>query len=158
MWQLSKNRAGWNGSSELFTDTGRWQLPAPGEPYAIAFLMAENKYDLPHNLLARQAQQESYYRPDAVSPAGAIGIMQIIPKWHPDVNPNDPFDSIDYAGRYMRENYNRFGDWEKALAAYNWGPTALSKAINNYGYDWKKALPTETKKYVQNISQDVILA
>lgn len=157
MFYLNKNRPGWNNNANNFQWEGTWKMPEPGLPYAHAFLIAENKYDLPHNILARQAQQESYYNPTVTSPAGAQGIMQIIPKWHPDVDPFDPFDAIDYAGKYMRENYNRFGSWEKALAAYNWGPTALAKNINQYGPVWKSHLPAETAKYIRDIGKDVNL-
>ncbi len=49
-------------------------------------------YNLPKNLLARVAYQESHFRPSIIngtqkSSKGAVGIMQIIPKWHPNVDP-----------------------------------------------------------------------
>ena len=115
-----------------------WSMPERGQPYQAAFLAAEKKYNLPHNLLARVSWQESRFRDDIIngdtqSSAGAVGIMQIVPRWHPDVDPFNPWDSIDYAGGYLKSLYKRFGDYPKALAAYNWGQGNLAKAITKYG-------------------------
>ncbi|HHJ14276.1 MAG TPA: lytic transglycosylase domain-containing protein [Gammaproteobacteria bacterium] len=116
-----------------------------------AFREAERRYGLPPNILVRMAQQESNFDPNAVSPAGAVGLMQIVPKWHPTVDPRDPFASIDYAGRYLRQLYDRFGNWPEALAAYNWGPTVLERK----GLD---QAPRETRRYVAAIAGDLGLA
>ena len=80
--------------------------------------------------------------------SGATGLMQIIPKWHPGVNVNNPYDSIFYSASLMRKYYDEFDSWEKALAAYNWGETNL----RTHGID---NAPVETQKYVSDISQDV---
>jgi len=87
-------------------------------------------------------------------------MMQIVPKWHPGVNVTDldPRDDIVYAGKYMRENHDRFGTWSKALAAYNWGPGNLSKAITEHGDTWLDRAPQETRNYVANITRDVGIA
>lgn len=127
-----------------------WQPPAKAAPYLAAFSDAERIHRLPRNLLARMAQQESNFNPDARGASGEVGMMQIIPKWHPGVDAANPYTAIDYAGRLMRRHYDRFGSWEKALAAYNWGPTALS----SYGY---AAAPASTKRYIAAISTDVVL-
>ena len=77
--------------------------------------------------------------------------MQIVPRWHPNVDPLDPTDAIWYAARYLRNLYDRMGhSWKMALAAYNWGPGNVSR---NEISDW----PTETKNYVRQISADVPL-
>lgn len=133
----------------------RWTTPDSGQRYESAFRMAEDMYGIPRGLLSRVAWQESRYKPDAVSHAGAIGLMQIVPRWHPDVNPTDPYDSINYAARYLRQLHDRFGSWNKALAAYNYGPTALSRTITNLGTDWLRGVPTETRNYVTQISEDI---
>lgn len=128
----------------------KWTPPAHAAPYLTAFADAERLNGLPKNLLARMAQQESNFNPNARGTSGEVGIMQIIPKWHPGIDAANPFSAIAYAGRLMRQHYNRFGTWAAALAAYNWGPTAL----NNYGLD---AAPASTKRYIAAIASDVVL-
>lgn len=134
----------------------RWVIPQKGRKYAEHFQRAEYVYTLPHHLLARMALQESAYNPNARSPAGAIGLMQIVPEWHPGVDPTDPVASIDYAGQFMRKLYNRFRDWRKALAAYNAGPTRLQSEIKAHGANWLANMPAETQNYVARISADVL--
>lgn len=145
------------------TKMSKWQIPERGRPYQNALEVAEQKYNLPHNLLARVAHQESRFRPDiitgkTVSSAGAQGIMQIVPRWHPQVNPLEPMEAIDYAGQYLKNLHRQFGEWKKALAAYNWGPGNLQKAIARHGDEWINNLPRETTNYVAQISEDVPIA
>ena len=138
-----------------------WAIPAKGMTFFPYFSQAEYQYGLPSRLLARVAQQESNFNPAAVNTSsGAHGMMQIIPKWHPDVNVTDldPVDDIFYAAKYLRENYNRFGSWAKALAAYNWGPTNLQSAINTHGDNWLANTPRETRNYVNNVTSDLGLS
>jgi hypothetical protein len=83
------------------------------------------------NLLKAVAQVESNFRPDATSPAGAMGIMQIMPSTarHLGVtDPLDPLQSIMGGARYLREQLDRFnGDIRLALAAYNAGWPAVQR-------------------------------
>ena len=142
------------------TATPTWTLPPSGLPYSPTLTLAEQRYQLPRGLLGRVAWQESRFRPDiiqgdTVSSAGAVGLMQIVPRWHPEVDPTDPIASIDYAAQYLRQLYDQFGDWQQALAAYNWGPTNLSMAIKSYRAGWRQALPRETRDYIAEISRDV---
>ena len=132
-----------------------WRIPKNGLRFAHAFNLNEKRYNLPNNLLARMAYQESRFRNDIItgdvkSSAGAIGLMQIIPRWHPDAEPYDPIKSIEYAAQFIRRLYNKFGTWPKALAAYNWGEGNLQKWING-----EKEMPTETKNYINDILNDV---
>ena len=94
-------------------------------------------------------------RKSYISSAGAMGIAQIVPKWHPDVDPLNPTQSIYYAAQYLKNLQKQFGEWRKALAAYNWGPGNLSKAIIKYGDDWLDYAPTETRNYVTQIWGDI---
>jgi len=106
-------------------------------------------------LFVRQITAESDFDPNAVSKAGAVGIAQIMPALHPDVDPTDPYASLDYAARLMRGYIVHFGDWRRALIAYNAGPGRLMPGNPAY-------LPTatllsdsfgggETKRYVARI-------
>lgn len=129
---------------------GSWRTPAAGMKYKPFFDQATLYYQLPNRLLSRMAQQESSYRPNVISPAGAVGLMQLIPRFHPGVDVTDPEDSVTRAAEYMRILFNRFGDWRLAMAAYNWGPTNLAK----YGFD---RAPLETKRYIANVAYDIDL-
>lgn len=137
----------------MFAGRKVWALPSKGTKYAALFQSAEYANGLPPRLLARMAQQESDFNPDATNPSGAQGIMQIIPRYHPGVDPFNPLEAIPYAGNYMRQNFNRFGSWAKSLAAYNFGPTAVSRIENKY--NWLLLTPDETQKYVTRILGDL---
>lgn len=121
--------------------------------YSALINYSEKKHKLPKNVLARLLQTESGFNPKATNPSGAKGIAQIIPKWHPSVDPFNPKEAIPYAAKYLRKMYDRFGSWDKALAAYNYGPTNLSRTMIKYNADWKKHLPAETKNYIRKILQ-----
>ena len=107
-------------------------MPSPLPPdtatlkaYARAAALRERLDPL---IFERQIQKESSWRVDAVSASGAIGIAQIIPKWHPGVNAHAPFASLDYAAALMRRHLDTFdGRIDLALAAYNAGPNAVRK-------------------------------
>ena len=139
----------------------KWSPPAAAAPYLDALERATRAYGLPPLLLARVAYQESRFRPDIItgatkSSAGAEGIMQIVPRWHPGVDPLDPAAAIDYAAKYLRGLYDRFGSWSLALAAYNWGQGNQSKDLRDgvVGNEW----PAETRAYVRDITTDVGVA
>ncbi len=124
--------------------------------YVTALHRAESANSIPRGMLVRLAYQESRFRPDiisgaTISSAGAIGIMQIVPRWHPDVDPYDPFASIAYAGRYLARLYRKFGNWEHALQAYNWGEGNLAK----YLAGTITSLPLETRNYSSQILADL---
>lgn len=130
-----------------------YEIPPEGEPYREIIETAERRYNLPSGLLARLLWKESRFRPDAVNASsGAQGIAQIVPRWHPGVDPFDPREAIPYAAGYLRENFNRFGSWDKALAAYNWGPTNVAGAVARLDNAWTDALPRETRDYVTDIT------
>lgn len=127
-----------------------FKLPANAQPYLAQMRAAEQYHNMPAGLLSSMALQESGFRADVIDGtvkggAGEIGILQITPRWHPNVNPYDPFASIWYVAALMRDNYTTFGSWEAALAAYNWGPTVLRAN----GID---AAPSTTKAYIAAIT------
>ncbi|MCH8059352.1 MAG: lytic transglycosylase domain-containing protein [Proteobacteria bacterium] len=132
-----------------------WSIPAAGRRFAELFQRAEYTHGVPRHLLARMAQQESNYDPNARSDAGAVGIMQIVPRWHPTVNALDPIAAIDYAGELLRRHFDRFGSWVKALGAYNAGPTRLAREVSAGGVNWLAGMPAETQAYIARITADV---
>jgi len=145
------------GALAMFSFSG-WSLPAAGRRFAELFQRSEYTHGIPQHLIARMAEQESGFDVNARSSAGAIGIMQIVPRWHPDVNALDPVVAIDYAGALMRKHFERFGSWVKALAAYNAGPTRLADEVRDHGVNWLAHMPAETQKYVAKITSDVRVA
>lgn len=99
-------------------------------------------------LLRAVARRESAFKPCAVSPAGAMGLMQLMPETASMLGVEDPFDtaqSIFGGARFLRFLLDRFqNDLPLALAAYNAGPSA----VDHYG-----GVPpyTETRDYVSSI-------
>ena len=117
--------------------------------YINALVNMEKEYNMPNGILQNIAYHESRYNPNAVSHAGAIGIMQIHPRWHKTVNAYDPYASIKYGAKYLQTLYNRFGDWKLALAAWNWGQGNLAK------HTIRKA-PLETRNFIRNVMSGVV--
>jgi hypothetical protein len=116
-------------------------------PYADLINRAAARTGVPGELLAAVAKQESGFDPKAVSPAGAQGLMQLMPGTARSLgvtNSFDPAQAIDGGARLLRSLLDKFGTPELALAAYNAGPGAVSR------YD---GIPPyrETQNYVRNI-------
>lgn len=136
----------------------RWLEVAqkPENAQYLQWLQAvEQRAGIPPFMLVRLAYQESRFRPDIISgqtlsPAGAAGLMQIVPRWHPTVDALDAHASIDYAADYLARLYRQFGTWELALQAYNWGPGNLSRFLRGE----LTALPAETANYSRQILAD----
>jgi soluble lytic murein transglycosylase-like protein len=112
-------------------------------------------YGLDPSLVLAIAQRESGLNPNAVSPAGAQGVMQLEPATARALgvtNPFDPAQNIPAGTRYLSQLVSQFnGDLVKAVAAYDWGPTSVKTAVDTFGPNWLAAAPTETKNYVQGI-------
>jgi len=88
------------------------------------------KYGLPRNLLRSVMSAESAGKTSAVSPKGAIGLMQLMPGTAKDlgVDAQDPEQNVDGGARYLRDLLLKYdGRLRQALAAYNAGPGAVQK-------------------------------
>jgi len=122
--------------------------PGSGVPASLAplFLSAAARYGVPASLLTAVAQHESDFETNAVSSAGAEGIMQIMPQTAAGlgVNPFDPAQAIDGAAQLLSGYIHQFGSVPLALAAYDAGPGA----VEQYG-----GIPpyAETQNYVSAI-------
>jgi|SRR5580658_2431249 soluble lytic murein transglycosylase-like protein len=111
---------------------------------------AADKYGLPRWLVRSVMRAESGFQPQAVSPKGAIGLMQLMPGTAQKLgaDPRDPAQNADAGARYLRDLLQMYdGALWHALAAYNAGPGAVAKY---------KGLPpfTETLRYISRIDRD----
>jgi membrane-bound lytic murein transglycosylase D len=104
---------------------------------------------------------ESALNPRAVSPVGATGLWQFMKptgqQYKLRINSQiderrDPYAATDAAARYLSDLYERYNDWNLAIAAYNCGPGRINKAVKKSGQSdyWAscKYLPKETQNYV----------
>lgn len=107
---------------------------------------AARQHGVPEDLFLRLVEQESKFNPKAVSHKGAIGLAQLMPATAAalGVDPTDPAANLEGGARYLRRQYDRFGSWRLALAAYNAGPEAVAKHDGVPPY-------AETQTYVKKI-------
>lgn len=111
---------------------------------------AQQKYALPNGLIAAVMQVESAGKKDAVSKAGAAGLMQLMPETAKGLGVTDRFDpaqSIEGGAKLLRQLLDDFnGDIKLALAAYNAKPSTVKKFQAGQG-----DLPNETKAYIPKV-------
>ncbi|MGB9457792.1 MAG: lytic transglycosylase domain-containing protein [Bryobacteraceae bacterium] len=113
---------------------------------------AADKYGLPRRLVRSVMAAESGFDPRALSPKGAVGLMQLMPVTAQGLgaDPSDPAQNVDAGARYLRDLLLKYdGHLWHALAAYNAGPDALEKYHNQ--------IPPyrETIRYIERIDRDL---
>lgn len=98
---------------------------------ANAVKAASTKYGVDSSLILAIIRQESNFKPNAVSKAGAQGLMQLMPKTAAGLGVTNSFDitqNIDGGTKYIKNMLTKFnGDVSLALAAYNAGPNSVEK-------------------------------
>lgn len=102
---------------------------------------------VPVRLFDALVAHESRYQPFARSPAGAMGMAQLMPGTASYLGVSDPWDPVENlrgGARYLREQLDRYGSWHLALAAYNAGPGNVDKHGGVPPF-------TETRSYVRTI-------
>lgn len=127
-------------------------------------------YDVPEALIYAVIRTESCFHADAVSPAGAVGLMQLMPDTFRDISDNllrefledgmirDPETNIRYGTCYLSWLYRHLGDWTNTIAAYNAGIgnvrewTKTKDLVDENGVLVVRKIPyNETKQYVTSV-------
>jgi soluble lytic murein transglycosylase-like protein len=120
----------------------------PSRAYEHIIQGAARRYGLDPHLVRAVVTAESDFDPNCVSPAGAMGLMQLMPQTAQDLGVEDPYDpvqNIEGGARYLSQMLKRFGgDVSKALAAYNWGPSNVESGGR---------LPSETRNYLKKVAR-----
>lgn len=118
---------------------------AASNPYAPQAAHVAAQYGIPKGLFLSLVHQESGFNPQAKSSAGAFGLTQLMPATARAMNVNlqDPMSQLEGGARYLKQQYDKFGNWQLALAAYNAGPGNVTNGA------WKNF--PETQNYVKNI-------
>lgn len=114
---------------------------------APMIVQSAEQYQVDPLLIAAMIHQESSYRNYVVSPAGAVGLTQVMPSYWQQTCPGDLFEEASNinCGTYILAKYNQSaGSWKKALAYYNVGPTG-------YESSWK--MRRQGKKYAKQVKQ-----
>lgn len=117
----------------------------------------------PPSLVKAVMQVESAGKQEAVSSKGARGLMQLMPATARDlgVDASDPEENVEGGSRYLAQQLEEFGSEELALAAYNWGPGNIKRAIAKVRAEGKRPtwanikayvkVPKETREYVNKV-------
>jgi|EndMetStandDraft_5_1072996.scaffolds.fasta_scaffold14293_4 hypothetical protein len=123
---------------------------SPTERFCRALREAAEASGIPVPFFARLLWQESRFRSNEVSPAGAQGVAQFMPETAAEVGLDDPFDPIKAlpaSARFLRKLRDDFGNLGLAAAAYNAGPGRIQKWLAR-----ESELPRETRDYVRIIT------
>ncbi|MCI1141452.1 lytic transglycosylase domain-containing protein [Sphingomonas sp. WKB10] len=123
------------------------------DPYAGHIAEASRRFGIPAAWIRAVMRAESAGDPRAVSHAGAIGLMQVMPATWADLrvrhrlgtDPYDPRDNILAGTAYLRELHDRYGSVVAMLAAYNAGPGRYEASLTG------RSLPAETRAYIAAI-------
>ena len=98
-------------------------------PWRTEAAVIATSHAIPPKLFLALITAESGFDANAVSPKGAIGLTQLMPATAKSlgIDPYDPEQNLIGGARYLRQQFERFGSWPLALAAYNAGPTRVAR-------------------------------
>ncbi len=135
-----------SGSAQIMSPTVAIAVTS----YAAFIDEAAQRFELPASWIGTVLQAESGGDPRAVSPTGAMGLMQIMPvtwdelrnRYGLGADPFDPHDNILAGAAYLRQLHDRYGSVRAMLAAYNAGPARYDASLAG------QPLPPETRTYI----------
>lgn len=115
---------------------------------------ASRRFGVPENVINATVGTESAGDPNAVSPKGAAGLMQVMPATYAQLQQQhgitgpatDPRSNILAGTAYLKQMYDRFGNWKDALGGYNAGPGAYAKVLAG-----TMNAPAETAAYIPKV-------
>jgi soluble lytic murein transglycosylase-like protein len=147
-------------SDMVVSSTAGWKNVGSASDWIPALNAAEIQYGIPTDLLARIAYQESRFRDDIItgikpSPAGALGLMQLMPQYFDSVrvtvpfSPDDTANQINQAAQLLVNNYKTLKTWPLAVAAYNAGVGTIQSG------NASAANKAATATYVAQIIADI---
>ncbi|BCR06681.1 lytic transglycosylase [Desulfuromonas versatilis] len=140
------------GSGALPGPVNSAEDPDKAAPFSVAGIIerAAGRYGVDPALVKAVVRAESSFDPEAVSPVGAEGLMQLMPGTARDLGVTDSLDpeqNVMGGTRYLRQMLDKYdGDLDRALAAYNWGPGNVDRK----GID---VLPRETSDYLVKVKR-----
>ncbi|NSY41896.1 lytic transglycosylase domain-containing protein [Agrobacterium tumefaciens] len=144
-----------SGSGAAIAQSAPGVHSAAADPYAAHIAEASKRFGIPERWIRAVLRAESAGDVRAISPAGAIGLMQVMPDTWAELrvrydlgrNPYDPRDNILAGTAYLREMWDRYGDTTAMLAAYNAGPARYDQHRAT-----RRPLPAETRAYVASLA------
>ena len=164
-WRRSGDRPAWHyavlllagalsvciGSGVAVAQSVPVERPAAAHPYAAHIAEASQRFGIPEHWIRAVLRAESAGDVRAISSAGAMGLMQVMPDTWAGLrvrhglgrDPYDPRDNIMAGTAYLREMFDRYGNVGAMLAAYNAGPGRYDEHLAT-----GRALPAETRAYV----------
>ncbi|MCO8029305.1 lytic transglycosylase domain-containing protein [Brevundimonas diminuta] len=139
------------GSGVAVAQSAPVERPAAAHPYAANIAEASQRFGIPEHWIRAVLRAESAGDVRAVSAAGAMGLMQVMPDTWAGLrvrhglgrDPYDPRDNILAGTAYLREMFDRYGNVAAMLAAYNAGPGRYNEHSAT-----GRPLPAETRAYV----------
>lgn len=139
------------GSGVAVAQSASVERPAAAHPYAAHIAEASQRFGIPEHWIRAVLRAESAGDLRAVSSAGAMGLMQVMPdtwaglriRYGLGRDPYDPRDNILAGTAYLREMFDRYGNVSAMLAAYNAGPGRYDEYLAT-----DRTLPAETRAYV----------
>lgn len=164
-WCRSRDRTAWHcavlilvgalsvcsGSGVAVAQSAPVERPAAAHPYAVHIAEASQRFGVPEHWIRAVLRAESGGDVRAISSAGAMGLMQVMPdtwaglrvRYGLGRDPYDPRDNILAGTAYLREMFDRYGNVAAMLAAYNAGPGRYDEYLAT-----GRNLPAETRAYV----------
>jgi len=129
---------------------GQAYQPSPSVPKVSPqsiqqdIIAAANNYGIPPNIALRLFHRESGFNQGARGAAGEVGVGQLMPGTAKDlgVDPYSLPQNIDGSLRYLKQQYDRFGDWHTAAMAYNAGPNAVARG----------RIPASSRAYADDVA------